>query len=58
MTQLKKIQETCATEIWKEDLSAFEAGWQKLLASRMGSEKKGIVIMTGRKQVKKVVGKA
>ena len=55
MTQLKKVQGSSGTEIWKEDLSAFEAGWQKLLASRNGSDKKG-VILTGRKPVKKLVG--
>ena len=57
MGQLKKIQSTTAAAIWKEDLSAFEEGWQKLLASR-GGEKKGIVIVSGRKPVKKLAGKA
>lgn len=57
MAQLKKIQATSATDIWKEDLTAFEESWQKLLVSR-GGEKKGIIIVTGRKVVKKTVGKA
>jgi hypothetical protein len=61
MSHLKKIQGTTATAIWMEDLAAFEASWQKLLASRLGQtgDKKGIVIVTGRKQpMKKSVGKA
>ncbi len=57
MGQLTKIQSTTAAAIWKEDLSAFEEGWQKLLTSR-GGEKKGIVIVSGRKAVKKLAGKA
>jgi DNA topoisomerase-2 len=55
-TQLKKIQDTSAADIWREDLSAFEESWQKLLTSR-GGEKKGIVIIGGRKPVKKSGGK-
>ena len=58
LTQLKKIQETSATDIWKEDLSAFEESWQKLMVSRSGGEKKGVVIVTGKKIVKKTVSKA
>jgi hypothetical protein len=57
MAQLVKIQGTTASAIWKEDLAAFEESWQKLVASR-GGEKKGIVIVSGRKPVKKLVGKA
>ena len=57
MAQLGKIQGTTASAIWKEDLAAFEESWQKLVASR-GGEKKGIVIVSGRKPVKKLVGKA
>jgi hypothetical protein len=56
MGQLAKTQATTAIAIWKEDLSAFEEGWQKLIASR-GGEKKGIVIVSGRKQVKKLIEK-
>lgn len=60
MTQLKKVEETTAADIWREDLSTFEESWQKLLSSRLGGsgDKKGIVIVSGRKAIKKIVGKS
>lgn len=47
----KKLEATDATELWKEDLSTFEASWQKFLAARQG-DKKTVVLK------KQSVGKA
>jgi DNA topoisomerase II len=39
----KKLEKTVAANLWKEDLSSFEAAWQKLLISRQG-DKKNVVL--------------
>ena len=41
--QLAILEATTATDLWREDLSAFEQGWQKLKSERT-NEKKTIVI--------------
>jgi hypothetical protein len=40
---LDKLEATTATELWLEDLQAFEQSWQKHKVAR-GSEKKMVVI--------------
>ena len=44
-----KLNNTTASDLWKEDLTAFEEGWQKLLHSREG-DKKNIIVQTGQKK--------
>jgi hypothetical protein len=39
----KKLENTIAADLWKEDLVTFEAGWQKLLGARQ-NEKKTVVL--------------
>ena len=39
----KKLDNTIAADLWKEDLSTFEASWQKLLMARQ-SDKKTVLL--------------